>query len=615
MKYCESCHSIFPNETESCPKDKESLREVSDLMPGMIIRDKYEVLDKVGIGGMAAVYKARHLTFNEIRAIKVVNNKLLNDPDFLKRFKNEAVITRKLRHPNAVQLDDFDTTEDGRPFIVMEYVQGRNLRSWIHGTNPIPIPRALNICKQVAAALGAAHKLGIVHRDIKPDNILLVPQPGQVESTQDLVKVLDFGIAKMADPSFDGNRNATQTGMVVGTPQYVSPEQASGKIGEHIDGRSDLYSLGIVLYEMITGKLPFNSDTPIGYLIHHLQTPPTPPAGVAQSVSALIMKALEKDRIKRFQSSDEMVAAMDRVLKTPIPPVVRSDTPSGIINPPGPRLTPVSGPIPQRTTQPPMAAVPTGQIQPQRNVAVLTPAHATTTGTYMAEHGGTVFDETKLRRGKPSVHGSAPFDWKKFMLVAGIIAALVLVYVIVQQVKSGPHSVSVQSAQDDARITQDVTDALARSEPLQHASVHASVQNGVVTLTGTVGKPYESEIAGNLAREVLGVRDVLNEITVVAPREEAEPVWRSEKNKNPSTTNPTPNNSHPATTPIPQSNTNNGSGHGNQAAAEQYVMQGYRQMAMQDYQGAVSSFQRALQTDPGSQAAKTGLQKARAARK
>ncbi len=614
MKYCESCHSIFPNETESCPKDRESLREVSDLMPGMIIRDKYEVLDRVGIGGMAAVYKARHLTFNEIRAIKVVNNKLLSDPDFLQRFKNEAVITRKLRHPNAVQLDDFDTTEDGRPFIVMEYVQGRNLRSWIHGTNPIPIPRALNICKQVAAALGAAHKLGIVHRDIKPDNILLVPQPGQVESTQDLVKVLDFGIAKMADPSFDGNRNATQTGMVVGTPQYVSPEQASGKIGEHIDGRSDLYSLGIVLYEMITGKLPFNSDTPIGYLIHHLQTPPTPPAGVAQSVSGLIMKALEKDRIKRFQSADEMVAAMDRVLKAPIPPVVRPDMPSGPINPPGPRLTPVSAPIPQRTTQPPMAATATGQIQPQRNVAVLTPAHATTTGTYMAEHGGTVFDETKLRRGRPASHGGALFDWKKFLLIGGIVLALLVIVTIAKQVESGRHAVSVQSAQDDARITQDVTDALARSEPLQHASVHASVQNGVVTLTGTVGKPYESEIAGNLAREVLGVRDVLNEITVVAPREEEEPVWPSEENKNPKT------NSRPAPTPVPQ--TNNGSlggsstsGRGNQAAAEQYVMQGYRQMAMQDYQGAISSFQRALQTDPGSQAAKTGLQKARAARR
>ncbi|HZR27396.1 MAG TPA: BON domain-containing protein, partial [Terriglobales bacterium] len=446
-------------------------------------------------------------------------------------------------------------------------------------------------------------------------NILLVPQPGQVESTQDLVKVLDFGIAKMADPSFEGNRNATQTGMVVGTPQYVSPEQASGKIGEHIDGRSDLYSLGIVLYEMITGKLPFNSDTPIGFLIHHLQTPPTPPAGIAQSVSALIMKSLEKDRVKRFQSADEMVAAMDRVLKTPIPPIVRPDMPSGPVNPPGPRLTPVSGPLPQRTAPPPMA-VPTGQIQPQRNVAVLTPAHATTTGTYMAEHGGTVFDETKLRRGKPAAHGSTPFDWKKFLIIGGIIAALLLVGMIVKQVESGPHSVSVQSAQDDARIMQDVTDALARSEPLQHASVHASVQNGVVTLTGTVGKPYESEIAGNLAREVLGVRDVLNEITVVAPREAEEPVWRSEQNNRTNTTNP-----RPAPTPVPQTNTNNGSnnsstsGRGNQAAAEQFVMQGYRQMAMQDYQGAISSFQRALQTDPGSQAAKTGLQKARAARK
>jgi hypothetical protein len=260
-----------------------------------------------------------------------------------------------------------------------------------------------------------------------------------------------------------------------------------------------------------------------------------------------------------------------------------------------------------------MATVPTGQLQPQRNVAVLTPAHATTTGTYMAEHGGTVFDETKLRRGKPAAHGSTPFDWKKFLIVAGIVLALLAIYMIAKQVELGRHTVSVQSAQDDVRITQDVTDALARSEPLQHAAVHASVLNGVVTLTGTVGKPYESEIAGNLAREVLGVRDVLNEITVVAPREAEEPVWRSE---NPSTTNPPPNNSRPAPTAIPQTNTNpSTAGHGNQAAVEQYLHDGYGQMARQDYQEAAKSFQHALQLDPGNQAAKTGLQKARAARK
>ncbi len=615
MKYCETCHSIYSNELDSCPKDKESLRQVNDFMPGMIIRDKYEVLEKIGIGGMAAVYKARHLTFNEIRAIKVVNNKLLNDQDFLNRFRNEAIITRKLRHPNAVQLDDFDTTEDGRPFIVMEYVQGRNLRSWIHGTNPIPIPRALNICKQVAAALGAAHKLNIVHRDIKPDNILLIHQPGQVESTQDLVKVLDFGIAKMADPSFEGNRNATQTGMVVGTPQYVSPEQASGKIGDQIDGRSDLYSLGVVLYEMITGKLPFNSDTPIGYLIHHLQTPPTPPAGVAHTVSSLIMKALEKDRNRRYQSAEEMISAMSRVLNAPIPPVVKPVTtpvtPTGI---PGPRPAPVAPP-PQRTQA--IAAAPA---QPQRNVAVLTPAHTTTTGTYVAEAGGTVFDETKLRRRNPAAAGGS-FDWRKLVIIAGIIAGLVLVTTVVKHVQSNRSASTLQEAQDDARIAQDVSDALAQSEPLKHASLHADVKRGVVRLTGTVSKPYDVEIAGNLARDVLGVRGVINELQVAAAPEQHDTIWRSEQEKNSGSENPQPNNSHPAPTPVPQANNNSSSantgnsGRGNQAAAVQYVQQGYTQMGMRDYQGAARSFQRALQLDPSSQAALNGLQKARAARK
>src|SRR5713101_6776659 len=611
MKYCETCHSIYPNELDSCPKDRESLRQVSDLMPGMIIRDKYEVMEKIGIGGMAAVYKARHLTFNEIRALKVVNNKLLSDPDFLKRFKNEAIITRKLRHPNAVQLDDFDTTEDGRPFIVMEYVQGKNLRSWIYGANPIPIPRALNICKQIAAALGAAHKLGIVHRDIKPDNILLVPQPGQVESTQDLVKVLDFGIAKMqADGHFDGGRNATQTGMVMGTPQYVSLEQASGKIGDQIDGRSDLYSLGILLHEMITGKLPFNSDTPIGFLIHHLQTPPTPPAGVSQSDSAFIMKALEKDRTRRFQSAEQMTNAINRLLNAPIPPVVRPETGTSILTPPGGRPAPIS----QRTQ--PFATAPAVPVPSPRSIAVLTPSH--TTGTYVPSAGGTVFDETKLRRGKPAAAGS--FDWRKLAIVGSIVVGLLLAVGAVRHFLAIRNNQSIQTAQDDARILKDVNEALTHSEPLQKASVHAAVQNGVVTLTGTVSKPYDSEIAVNLVRDVLGVRDVLNEIQVVAPHEQQEPVWRSEQNKKSNTTNPEPTNSHPAPTPAPASNNTSSSGNasssgrGNQAAVEQYLHDGYGQISRQDYQGAAQSFQRALQLDPGNQAAKAGLQKARAAR-
>jgi serine/threonine-protein kinase len=619
MKYCETCHSIYPNELDSCPKDKESLRQANDLMPGMIIRDKYEVLEKIGIGGMAAVYKSRHLTFNEIRAIKVVSSKLLGDQDFLKRFKNEAIITRKLTHPNAVHLDDFDTTEDGRPFIVMEYVQGRNLRSWIHGTNPLPIPRALNIGKQIASALGAAHKLNIVHRDIKPDNVLLVPQPAQLESTQDLVKVLDFGIAKMADGSFEGNRNATQTGMVVGTPQYVSPEQASGKIGDQIDGRSDLYSLGIVLYEMITGKLPFHSDTPIGYLIHHLQTAPTPPPGVVQSVSSVIMKALEKDRSRRYQSADEMISAMDRALKSPIPPPVRPvATPVTPITPtaiPGPKPAMAAAPITQRA-QP----LPATSAQPQRNVAVLTPpAPATTTGTYVAEAGGTVFDETKLRRGRPAASSGASFDVKKLLIIASVVLGLVVVVYAIKQWQSNHNALSEQTAQDDARILQDVNDTLSQADFLKN--VHAEVKKGIVTLTGTVTKSYEAEAAVNKAHDVLGVRSVVNNIQVPQSTEQHDAVWRSEQEKNSSNANPQPNNVRPAPTPAPPPSGNPSTGNPgtavrpNRAAALQYVQQGYTQIGMRDYQGAVGSFQHALALDPGNQAALNGLQKARAARK
>src|SRR5207253_2282777 len=155
------------------------------------IRDKYQILKKIGSGGMATVYQARHIAFNEIRALKVVSSKLAEDETFLKRFRTEAVVTRKLTHPNAVRVDDFDTTEDGRPYIVMEYVEGKDLRKAIQETGPFPLPRALNIAQQVCAALGAANALGITHRDIKPDNILLVKQ-----GNKEIVKVLDFGIAK-----------------------------------------------------------------------------------------------------------------------------------------------------------------------------------------------------------------------------------------------------------------------------------------------------------------------------------------------------------------------------------------------------------------------------------
>ena len=248
---------------------------MAELAPGLTIRDKYQVVDKLGAGGMAVVYRVRHLAFGETFAIKVVNTLLADNEELLKRFKNEAIITRRLRHPNAVRVDDLDVTDDGRPFIVMEYVEGQSLRKVLQEQGALPVPRALAIARQVASALSAAHALGIVHRDIKPDNILLASAPDGTE----VAKVLDFGIAKIREgtmPMGDGY-TPTQTGIIVGTPQYISPEQALGMKGDDIDGRADVYSAGVVLYEMLTADLPFRSDTPMGMMMHHIQTPPTPP--------------------------------------------------------------------------------------------------------------------------------------------------------------------------------------------------------------------------------------------------------------------------------------------------------------------------------------------------
>src|SRR5713226_5310928 len=314
MKYCDICHSTYPTDFATCPKDQTVLRTITDLAPGMVLRGKYRIEEKIGEGGMASVYRASHVHFNEELAIKVVSSALSGNQDFLDRFKREAVITRKLRHPNAVRLDDFDITEDGRPFIAMEYVRGKSLRTVLQENGNLPIPRAFNIARQAALALGAAHQLGIVHRDIKPDNVLLVPQ---TDGT-DLVKVLDFGIAKVTGEQLQSGPGykPTSTGMVLGTPHYLSPEQARGKKSEQIDGRADLYALGVMLYEMVTGELPFKSDTAIEMLLHHIQTAPVPTnilkpeMNIPESVSALIMKALEKDPGQRFQTGELMAQAL-----------------------------------------------------------------------------------------------------------------------------------------------------------------------------------------------------------------------------------------------------------------------------------------------------------------
>jgi len=288
-----------------------------------MIRGKYRILGKLGQGGMATVYKALHVGFDEVCALKVINPELASDPSFVKRFSQEAALTRKLQHPNAVRVEDIDQADDGRPFMVMEFIGGESLKEVIAHEAPLPVPRACGIAKQVAAALDAAHRLGMIHRDIKPGNILLTRLTRPADSASDaeeVAKVLDFGIAKMKEAHLaaDGT-TLTRTGTSIGTPAYMSPEQAMGKTGEGLDGRADLYSLGVVMYEMLTGQLPIQAQSEVQMLIGQVSTPPEPIRArrpeLSEGIGAVVMRCLEKDPARRPASGAALIALIENCEK------------------------------------------------------------------------------------------------------------------------------------------------------------------------------------------------------------------------------------------------------------------------------------------------------------
>ena len=306
MKVCPSCQASYQADFTHCPRDGAALSEIGAWHDGTLVRGKYRILGKVGEGGMAVVYKAMHVRFEELRALKVMNQELARDRAFVKRFMHEAVLTRKLQHASAVRVDDIDEAEDGRPFIVMEFVEGRGLKEVIHAEAPMPAARVSPLIRQIAGALDAAHRMGIVHRDVKPANIVLLTPTAADEPER--AKLLDFGIAKAREGRLDEATRGTTltgTGHVIGTPAYMSPEQAKGLRGDQIDGRSDIYSLGIVAYEMLLGALPFKADTSMQWILAHMQTPPRPlwearpELQIPYAVAGVVMRCLEKDPHKR----------------------------------------------------------------------------------------------------------------------------------------------------------------------------------------------------------------------------------------------------------------------------------------------------------------------------
>lgn len=296
--------------------EKARDRAEAERLVGSVIGGKYRVDAFVGGGAMGKVYRATQLLLDKTVAVKVLHAGLGLDEKFQSRFHREAKAASKMDHPNSVTVIDFGIDRDGLMFIVMEFLAGRDLFTALRREWPFSIERTVSILSQVLSALAFAHDLGIVHRDLKPENIMLVPKKQDDGTIADVVKVADFGIAKILDDPARGARGASgerlsTAGNIVGTPEYMSPEQAQART---IDGRADLYSCGVILYELCTGTLPFSAETPIGMVLEHITRPPPDPRAIngalSAELSAVILKALAKSPDDRFSDARAMRAAL-----------------------------------------------------------------------------------------------------------------------------------------------------------------------------------------------------------------------------------------------------------------------------------------------------------------
>jgi serine/threonine-protein kinase len=318
MKTCPLCDSAYPNHQTNCSTDGALLIESRELEPGTLIRGKYRIVRLLGRGGMGTVYLADHILLGRQRALKFISSELSQDPRFLKRFRHEAQAASELRQANVVEVVDLDQAEDGSPYIAMEFVDGTDLRHAL-AAGAFPVERALAIARGIAQGLSAAHAKGIIHRDVKPENILLARGNGGAETP----KLLDFGIAAMKESATAVSRTR---GLML-TPEYASPEQWKGMASEELDCRADLYALGGVLYEMLTGQTAFHAHNTEGWMYQHLQEEPQPPSRLRPELKSfpgldeLVLRLLAKDRELRFSSAAAVIEALS--LK---PPVVRPPT-------------------------------------------------------------------------------------------------------------------------------------------------------------------------------------------------------------------------------------------------------------------------------------------------
>ena len=331
MQVCPSCARIYEDGTAVCPQDGVFLKTADDPRTGLQVGN-YLFKGRLGRGGMGSVYRGEHVVIAKEVAIKVLHRRLADEPQIIDRFLIEARAASMIRHPNIVDVTDFGELPDGSPFFVMEFLDGPDLGREISRQGQLPLYRAVNILTQVARALHACHRLDVVHRDLKPENILLLRREGQrdlvelpalqgaplqvrKEGTWDLVKILDFGVARMHQMTAALDRETQERGIVFGSPYYVSPEQARGEPG---DFRSDLYALGVIFFEMLTGCVPFDGETPEEILrMHNLQPVPSlsatrPDLDLPEEAEQLVARAMAKHPQERHRSAKEFLDELAR---------------------------------------------------------------------------------------------------------------------------------------------------------------------------------------------------------------------------------------------------------------------------------------------------------------
>jgi serine/threonine protein kinase len=307
-----------------------------DGLVGRTIDQRYRVEALLGEGGMGLVYRVTHTRLNKALAIKVLRRENTKDPEVLARFRREAESASGIGNQHIVDINDFGELEDGSTYFVMECLEGLDLIDAIDVAQRMPEERAILIAIQLCEALGAAHDAGIVHRDLKPENVFLVER----NDTKDFVKVLDFGIAKVAN----GPKRLTRDGEVLGTPHYMSPEQCEG---DGVDHRTDIYALGVLLYEMVTGHVPHDADTMMGILTKQMYEDPIPPKvrvpRVSEELEQLIMRCLEKKPEQRYQTMHDIEADLRRVHTgmRPVGPDTVTLTPTRPPPPERPKVSPI----------------------------------------------------------------------------------------------------------------------------------------------------------------------------------------------------------------------------------------------------------------------------------